>query len=146
LRIHYFNLFILFLVPAGCDKSNPGEPAGSIVSRDTQPATTASADNQTASDDEQKLLGTWVAEDVDAKIGSVKIKLTFRQENSMKLAAWSDIPFVGQMRDKTSSYEVNGNVISASAIGDGTSVEYWFDGDDLMIKYKEGKTIRFHRT
>jgi len=94
---------------------------------------------------EERLHGTWIARDVDTKMGEVKIKLTFREEGPMKLAAWSDIPFVGQVRDKTAEYEVNGNVISSKAIRGGTSVEYSFDGDDLIIKYKEGKTVRFKR-
>ena len=63
----------------------------------------------------------------------------------MKLAAWSDIPFVGQVRDRTAPYEVHGNVISSEAIRGGTTVEYWFDEDDLIIKYREGKTVRFRR-
>ena len=55
---------------------------------------------------------------------------------------WSDIPFVGQVRDKTAPYEVHGSVISSEAIRGGTSVEYSFESDDLIIKYKEGKTVR----
>ena len=78
-------------------------------------------------------------------MGEVKIKLTFREDGPMKLAAWSDIPFVGQVRDKTAQYEVRGNVISSGAIRGGTSVEYSFEQDDLIIKYKEGKTVRFKR-
>jgi hypothetical protein len=109
----------------------------------TAPATTRSAAE--ARSLEQKLYGTWIANDVDAKLGQVKVKLTFRQEGPMKLAAWSDIPFVGQVRDKTATYEVNGNVISSGAIRGGTSVEYWFEGDDLIIRYKDGKTVRFDR-
>ena len=78
-------------------------------------------------------------------MGQVTIKLTFKEEGPMKLAAWSDIPFAGQVRDKTAPYEVDGSVISSDAIRGGTSVEYWFEGDDLIIKYKEGKTVRFQR-
>ena len=63
----------------------------------------------------------------------------------MKLAAWSDVPFVGQVRDKRGPYEVRGNVLSSEAIRGGTSVEFWFDGDDLIIQYKDRKTVRFHR-
>jgi len=94
---------------------------------------------------EDKLMGSWIAHDVDVKIGQVKIKLTFRKEGQMKLAAWSDIPFAGQVRDKTAPYEVNGDVISSAAIRDGTSVNYWFEGEQLIIRYKEGKTVAFHR-
>ncbi len=94
---------------------------------------------------EQQLVGTWVANDVDVKMGQVKIKLTFHEAGGMKLAAWSDIPFVGQVRDKKGAYEVHGNVISSEAIRGGTSVIFWFENDDLLIQYKDGKTVRFHR-
>jgi len=94
---------------------------------------------------EDKLMGSWIAQDVDAKIGELKIKLTFRKEGQMKLAAWSDIPFAGQVRDKTAPYEVNGDVISSEAIRGGTSVTYSFEGEQLIIRYQEGKTIAFHR-
>ena len=82
---------------------------------------------------------------MDTKTGEVKIKLTFREDGPMKLAAWSDIPLVGQVRDKRAKYEVHGDIISSEAIRGGTSVEYWFDGDDLIIRYKDGKTVRFKR-
>ena len=108
------------------------------------PATTRTAAQNQALED--KLMGTWVAEDVDAKLGEVKIKLTFRKEGPMKLAAWSDIPFAGQVRDKTAPYEVNGDVISSGAIRGGTSVTYWFEGEQLVIRYKEGKTVTFDRS
>lgn len=78
-------------------------------------------------------------------MGEVKIKLTFRDDGRAKLAAWSDIPFAGQVRDKKGAYEVHGNVVSSEAIRGGTSVEFWFEDDDLIIKYKDGKIIRFHR-
>lgn len=100
---------------------------------------------QDALSPEQQLLGIWVANDVDAKIGEVKIKLTFLEYDGMKLAAWSDIPFVGQVRDKKGSYEVQGNIVSSEAIRGGTSVEFWFEDEDLIIKYKDGKTVRFHK-
>ncbi len=117
--------------------------AGSSGSSTTAPATTRSAAEEQAL--EEKLYGTWVARDVDAKLGDVKIKLTFRREGPMKLAAWSDIPFVGQVRDKKAPFEVHGDVISSSAIRGGISVKYWFDGEQLVIRYKEGKTVHFTR-
>jgi len=86
-----------------------------------------------------RLYGTWLARDVDTKMGEVKIELTFREEGPMKLAAWSDIPFVGQVRDKTAPYDVQGNVISSDAIRGGTSVEYSFDGDDLSSSTKRAR-------
>ena len=132
---------VLFLMPLGCSDGSQ-RPAQTQPDATTAPATTRATGHQTLED---KLYGTWVARDVDTKLGEVKIKLTFREEGPMKLAAWSDIPFVGQVRDKTAQYEVHGNVISSEAIRGGTSVEYSFEHDDLIIRYKEGKTVRFKR-
>ena len=134
----------LLLLPLGCGKRESAAPTNAAARPSTTaPTTTLSAAEERAL--EQKLNGVWVAEDVDVAVGSVKVQLTFREEGPMKLAAWSDIPFVGQVRDRTAPYEVHGNVISSEAIRGGTSVEYWFDGDDLIIKYREGKTVRFKR-
>lgn len=91
------------------------------------------------------LVGTWVAEDVDAKIGQVKINLTFREEGRVKIIAWSELPLVGKVREKKAPYEVHGDTISSDAIRGGTTVKYWFDGDQLVIEYKDGKTVRFRR-
>ena len=136
-------LYVMLLVPLACsDSPPPPAPTAKESGASPVPATTRATDERTS---EGKLYGTWLARDVDTKLGEVKIKLTFREEGPMKLAAWSDIPFVGQVRDKTAPYDVQGNVISSDAIRGGTSVEYSFDGDDLIIKYKEGKTVRFTR-
>ena len=136
-------LSVLLLLPVGCgdNSSNPAPTATSSSTKPT-PATTRSTGAQGS---EERLHGTWFAKDVDAKMGEVDIKLTFREEGPMKLAAWSDVPFAGQVRDKTGSYDVQGNVISSDAIRGGTSVEFSFDGDDLIIKYKDGKSVRFKR-
>ena len=134
----------LLALPLGCGKRESAAPASNAA----PPSTTAPATTRSAAEDralEQKLNGVWVAEDVDVAVGNVKVRLTFREEGPMKLAAWSDIPFAGQVRDKTAPYEVHGNVISSEAIRGGTSVEYWFENDDLIIKYREGKTVRFRR-
>ena len=135
---------LLFLASLGCRDGSPEATpaAGTDTYPASAPATTSAAAQQPS---EERLYGTWVARDVDTKMGEVKIKLTFREDGPMKLAAWSDIPFVGKVRDKTAQYEVHGNVISSEAIRGGTSVEYWFERDDLIIKYKEGKTVRFKR-
>jgi hypothetical protein len=110
----------------------------------TRPATQA-ATRPAASGPSEKLYGTWVADDVDAKMGEVKIRLVFKEEGPVRIAAWSDIPFVGQVRDRTAPYEVHGNTISSDAIRGGTTVKYWFDGGQLVIEYKDGKTVHFRR-
>src|SRR5687767_1432087 len=87
----------------------------------TRPATQA-ATRPAAPDPSEKLYGTWVADDVDAKMGQVKIRLVFKEDGPVRIAAWSDIPFVGQVRDRTAPYEVHGNTISSEAIRGGTTV------------------------
>ena len=114
----------------------------------TAAAATTKTTTQTAGGEEsphERLYGTWVARDVDTKMGEVKIQLTFKQEGPVKILAWSDLPFVGQVRNKRAAYEVHGNTISSDAIRGGTSVKYRFDGGDLIIEYQDGKTVRFKR-
>lgn len=136
-------MIVMSLLPLGCSDASPdATPSTRQATARSAPAMTRAAD---ARSPEERLYGTWFAKDVDAKMGEVDIKLTFREEGPMKLAAWSDIPFAGQVRDETGSFEVQGNVISSTAIRGGTSVTYSFDGDDLIIQYKEGKTVRFKR-
>lgn len=131
------------LEPKSPEKSSPAATA-----RDsTQPSTThaagkAASDYQTA---EEQLQGNWLADDVDVSTGEATIKLSFRDDGRMKLAAWSDILFVGQVRDKTAPYEVHGNTISSEAIHGGTSVDFRFEDDKLIITYEDGKSVRFHR-
>jgi len=55
---------------------------------------------------------------VDAKMGKVKIRLTFRREKKATLMAWSDIPFVGQVRDLEWPFSVHGDTIKPEAIRD----------------------------
>ena len=126
-------------------RASAGDAAAVAASApDTRP-TTGPAPNPAQQDPAERLYGTWVAEDVDVKIGQVKIRLVFKKEGPVKIAAWSDMPFVGQVRDRSAPYEVHGNKISSDAIRGGTTVTYRFDGDDLVIEYQDGKTVRFHR-
>lgn len=104
--------------------------------------TTASA-RQTESD-LQRLHGAWVAHDVDTKLGDVKIKLVFHDEGPVKILAWSDLPLVGQVRNKSAPYAVHDHTISSEALRGGTSVKYWFDDQGhLIIQYNDGKTVQF---
>ena len=116
----------------------------------TRPASSPAANRSAAATQEAtrnraKLYGTWVARDVDASMGEVKIRLTFHKKGSVEILAWSDLPFVGQVRDKEAPYEIHDDTISSDALRGGTSVKYRFDGDDLIIEYKDGKTVRFTR-
>ena len=112
----------------------------------TSPASTRSADaTQEPTGDRAKLYGTWVARDVDASMGEVKIRLTFHKKGPVEILAWSDLPLVGQVRNKEAAYEIHGNTISSDALRGGTSVNYRFDGVDLIIEYKDGKSVRFTR-
>jgi len=93
----------------------------------------------------EKLYGTWIAEDVDAKMGEVKIKLTFRKDGPVTILAWSDIPFVGKVKDLREPYEVHGDTISSKAIHGGTSVRYSFEGEQLVLQFGDRKVVRFRR-
>lgn len=93
----------------------------------------------------EQLFGTWTAKDVDAKMGEVKIRLTFRREKKATLLAWSDIPFVGQVRDLKGSFSVHGDTISSEAIRDGKKAKFSFENDQLVLRFKSGKVVRFDR-
>ena len=86
-----------------------------------------------------------MAKDVDAKMGEVKIRLTFRREKKATLLAWSDIPFVGQVRDLKGSFSVHGDTISSEAIRDGKKAKFSFESDQLVLRFKSGKVVRFDR-
>jgi hypothetical protein len=164
-------IVLILPVPLGCEKPDNHAPPQTHISGPTNAeanaasqTSSANSQNRTAAaatsappvsqsstatttqvSAEERLHGTWIANDVDVAMGNVKIKLTFKDEGPVKLAAWSDIPFVGQVRDIKAPYEVHGNTISSKAIRGGTSVKYHFEGDDLIIQYQDGKTVRFKR-
>lgn len=94
----------------------------------------------------ERLYGTWTAKDVDAKMGEVKIRLTFRREKKVSVLAWSDIPFVGQVRDLQGSFSVHGDTISSEAIRDGKKANFSFESDQLVLRFKSGKVVRFDRS
>jgi len=92
-----------------------------------------------------QLYGTWIAKDVDAKMGEVKIRLTFRREEKVSVLAWSDIPFVGKVRDLKGAFSVHGDTISSEAIRDGKKATFSFESDQLVLRFKNGKVVRFDR-
>jgi hypothetical protein len=93
----------------------------------------------------ERLYGTWTAKDVDATMGEVRIRLTFRREKKATLLAWSDIPFVGQVRDLKGSFAVHGDTISSEAIRDDKEATFFFENDQLVLRSKSGKAVRFDR-
>ena len=93
----------------------------------------------------EQLYGTWTAKDVDAKMGEVRIRLTFRREKKATLLAWSDIPFVGQVRELKGPFTVHGDTISSEAIRDGEKATFSFEGKQLVLRFKSGKVVRFDR-
>lgn len=93
----------------------------------------------------ERLYGTWTAQDVDAKMGEVRIRLTFLREEKATLLAWSDIPFVGQVRDIKGSFSVHGDTISSEAIRDGKEATFSFEDGQLVLRFKSGKVVRFAR-
>ncbi|HEV7300654.1 MAG TPA: hypothetical protein VGN72_14915 [Tepidisphaeraceae bacterium] len=127
-------------IQATSDAGGSNEPDGATTAPATQPS--AGDDNAAA----ERLYGTWEAENVDSPIGQVKVRLTFKVEGPVRIADWSELPLVGQVRDKKGPYEVRGNKITSDAIRGGTNVQFHFDGDDvLVIEYRDDKTVRFHR-
>jgi hypothetical protein len=93
----------------------------------------------------ERLYGTWTAKDVDAKMGEIRIRLTFRQEEKASLLAWSDIPFVGQVRDLEGPFSIYGDTIRSAAIRDGKKATFSFENDQLVLRFKSGKVVRFDR-
>lgn len=92
-----------------------------------------------------KLYGTWAADNVETMLGAVRLNVTFRREGPVSIVAWSTLPLVGKVRSTQGSYEVKNGSITSDSIHGGTSMEYWFDSGDLMLKYSDGKTVRLHR-
>ncbi|MBK8535474.1 MAG: hypothetical protein IPL59_10290 [Candidatus Competibacteraceae bacterium] len=93
----------------------------------------------------ERLYGTWTAKDVDAKMGEVKIRLTFRREKKVTLLAWSDISSFGQVRDLKGAFSVQGDTISSEAIRDGKKAKFFFENDQLVLHFKSDKVVRFDR-
>lgn len=102
-------------------------------------------DNTVESGPHVKLYGTWIANDVDTAMGEVKIKLTFRRVGTLRLLAWSDIPFVGKVKDLKAPYEVHRDTVRSKAIRGGTTVKYSFEGEQLLLQFEAGKVVRFRR-
>jgi hypothetical protein len=92
------------------------------------------------------LTGRWRAEGVDAPMGDVAIELGFAENGKVSIEAWSDLPLVGQVRDKVRSYELrDGKVVSRDLRG-GVKMPVEFEGQDVMIlEYTEGESVRFRR-
>jgi hypothetical protein len=146
MRSHFFYCSLLLLpVAAGCGSGKSSAENTAHPTAGTSTAATTNLSAATTQSLEDRLYGTWVANDVDVKIGQVKIKLTFHQDGPVRIAAWSDIPFVGQVRNKKAPYDVHDHTIHSDAIRGGSTVKYHFEGDQLVIQYKQGKTIRFTR-
>lgn len=127
-----------------------GEAAAQPAAQTTRPTGTTQPARQPAAADDgdvpERLLGTWVAKNVDTSMGAVDIELTFREDGPVRILAWSDLPLVGQVRNKEAPYEVRDHTIQSDAIRGGTSVEYRFNEQgQLVIEYKDGKTVTFDR-
>lgn len=121
-----------------------GAPDETIKSPSSVHATEVGKDEK-PSHPPKRLYGTWTAKDVDAKMGEVKIRLTFRREKDATFLAWSDIPFVGQVRDLKAAFSVHGDTISSEAIRDGKKAKFSFENDQLVLCFKSGKVVRFNR-
>lgn len=105
----------------------------------------ASSDISKPSATIERLMGTWIAKDVDAKTGEVKIRITFRQEKKVTVMAWSDILFVGKVRDIEGPFSIDGNTIRSEAIRDGKEAKFSFESKQLVLRFKSGKVVHFKR-
>ncbi len=92
-----------------------------------------------------QLYGVWVADNVDATIGQVKIRLVFSRQGNVTVLAWSDLPLIGQVRDLEGPFTVRGDTISSTAIRDGKSARFSFQNAQLVLRLKSGKTVYFTR-
>ena len=152
---------------AACNGAS--DKGSSVENRDTQNQTSenqksqqsaqqsnqASANRQAAGNDvngedhpnaPDKLFGTWVSiGTVDAPVGRANIRVTFNEEGPARVVAWSTLPLVGEVKDTKGPYRVEGNKIISDAIQGGSTVQYRFEGDNLVIQYEDGKTLKFKR-
>ena len=92
----------------------------------------------------EKIYGNWVAKDVDAKLGEVTIRLSFREEGGMTLVAWSELIFAGKVKETKGPYKVSGDTISSKAIRGGTKAKFMFEDEKLVLEFEDGKIVRFH--
>ncbi len=120
--------------------------AGEGSSRDA-PSADAGSQQAAGPQIDQRLYGTWQATDVSAPVGEVRIRLIFARQGTVDIAAWSELPLVGQVRDKQAPLVATGpNKLHSDAIRDGTTVQYRFtDAGQLVIEYGDGKTVTFTR-
>ncbi len=142
MRTALFLLIFVSMLHLGCSDA-PSEsvpPTRQATSRATPATTRASVCSSSA----KRLLGTWFAKD-QGEDGRRRHQAHVPQRGADAPRGLVGHPVRWAGADKTGSYEVRGDVISSEAIRGGTSVNYSFDGDDLIIRYKEGKTVRFKR-
>ncbi|KRP35463.1 MAG: hypothetical protein ABS34_10960 [Opitutaceae bacterium BACL24 MAG-120322-bin51] len=121
---------------------------GNPAERVTEPSSVIAVEvenSATPAQPPERLYGTWTAKDVDADMGEVEIRLTFRREQQVTLMAWSDVPFVGQVRYLEGAYLVDGNTISSEAIREGKEAKFCFERKQLVLRFKSRKVVRFDR-
>ena len=129
----------------GSGRSPPASGPATAPATGKDPTTSPSQGQTDKPESHEKLYGTWLSKGVSTPAGDVDIRVTFREEGPVKVVAWSELPFVGKVRETKGPYEIHGNTITSQAIRGGTSVKYWFDQGQLVIQYDDGKTVRFTR-
>lgn len=119
------------------------KPSGAAVAPSPAPAKA----EQPAESLEQKLYGTWISDKVESPLGPIKNKVTFQKKGKVSICTWSVLPFLEgkELRSTEGPFTVEGDTISSDTIEGGTKVQYHFEGDDLIIRYGSGKTVRLHR-
>lgn len=125
--------------------------ANSAAAPSTAPATRPAGSADDGADEGiplEKLTGTWVAKGVEVpEPGTVDITLTFRDDGTASVEADSNVPFVGEVKDATTKFRLNNGKVIAPGLRDGVKMPLRFEGQDtLILEYRPGKTVRFHRT
>lgn len=119
------------------------QPSGAAVT----PSPVPTKAEQPAESPEEKLYGTWISDKVESPLGPIKNRVTFHKEGEVSICTWSVLPFLEgkELRTTKGPFKVEGDTITSNSIEGGTKVQYHFEGDDLVIRYGNGKTVRLHR-
>lgn len=136
------------LLCAGCGGASSQPPDRELTPpwAATQPQQSATRPATAGQENPDRLYGTWVAQNVQAPMGQVDIRLSFQEQGPVRILAWSELPLVGQVRSKTAPYKIQDHTLVSEAIRGGTSVKYWFTPQgQLVIQYQDGQRIVFER-
>ncbi len=120
--------------------SSEAADAPAVATQPTEPAT--SADDPGDPDD--RLTGTWKATGVETPAGPAEMTVIFRENETGRVVAVSELPFMGQLKEVNTGYTLKDGKIHCEA--DGRVMPYSFEGQHtLLLQYEADRTIRFTR-